>query len=206
MFHLNEHLYTEEETDLRASGVKQFDYVNPANRDVQIEMEQAVTAHLEAIGARIDTCDYTCPDFGEQDFPVEASVIIPVRNRVKTILDAVNSALAQKTTFRYNVIVVDNHSTDGTTEAIKKLIRRLLYRSMPLVSLPSFTLFLPAQTLVSADVGMLPLTINAADVLPYNSTATTCIARTTPYNRSWMLSMLSRLQWWLVPTACAILI
>lgn len=123
IFHLNEYLYTEEETDLRASGVKQFDYVNPANRDVQIEMEQAVTAHLDAIGARIDTADYACPDFGEQDFPVETSVIIPVRNRVKTIADAVRSALAQKTDFGYNVIVVDNHSTDGTTEALRELSR-----------------------------------------------------------------------------------
>ena len=121
LFHINEYLYTEEETDLRASGVKQFDYVNPANRDVQIEMEQAVTAHLEAIGALIDTHNYACPDFGEQDFAVEASVIIPVRDRVKTILDAVRSALSQKATFAYNVIVVDNHSTDGTTETIATL-------------------------------------------------------------------------------------
>ena len=121
LFHINEYLYTEEETDLRASGVKQFDYVNPANRDVQVEMEQAVTAHLGVIGARIDTSDYICPDFGEQDFPVEASVIIPVRNRVKTIADAIGSALNQKTDFPYNVIVVDNHSTDGTTEAIQAM-------------------------------------------------------------------------------------
>ena len=122
LFHINEYLYTEEETDLRASGVKQFDYVNPANRDVQVEMEQAVTAHLGVIGARIDTSDYICPDFGEQDFPVEASVIIPVRNRVKTIADAIGSALNQKTDFPYNVIVVDNHSTDGTTEAIQEMM------------------------------------------------------------------------------------
>lgn len=122
LFHINEYLYTEEETDLRASGVKQFDYVNPANREVQIEMEQAVTAHLSVIGARIDTSDYICPDFEEQDFPVEASVIIPVRNRVKTISDAIGSALNQKTDFPYNVIVVDNHSTDGTTEAIQAMM------------------------------------------------------------------------------------
>ncbi len=122
LFHINEYLYTEDETDMRASGVKQFDYVNPANREVQIEMERAVTSHLTAIGAMIDTSAYTCPDFGEQDFPVEASVIIPVRNRVKTIADAVRSALTQTTDFRYNVIVVDNHSTDGTTEAIDSLV------------------------------------------------------------------------------------
>lgn len=121
ILHINESLYTEEETDLRASGVRQFDYVNPANREVQIEMERAATAHLDAIGARIDTAGYACPDFGEQEFPVEVSVVIPVRNRVKTIADAVRSALGQETSFAYNVIVVDNHSTDGTTEAIDRL-------------------------------------------------------------------------------------
>ena len=121
VFHLDEYLYTEEETDLRASGEKQFDYVNPANREVQVEMEQAATAHLEAIGARIDTSHYATPDFNEQDFATEASVIIPVRNREKTIADAVKSALAQKATFKYNVIVVDNHSTDRTTELLQAI-------------------------------------------------------------------------------------
>ncbi len=121
LFHLNEYLYTEQETDLRASGEKQFDYVNPANREVQIEMEQAVTAHLKQIGATVDTLSYLEPDFQEQDFPVEASVIIPVFNRAKTIADAVKSALSQETTFPYNVIVVDNHSTDGTGEILNEL-------------------------------------------------------------------------------------
>ena len=97
LFHLNEYLYTEEETDLRTSGVKQFDYVNPANRDVQIEMEQACTAHLREIGALVDTTQYIGVDFNEQQFDVEASVIIPVFNRVKTIKDAVESALSQQT-------------------------------------------------------------------------------------------------------------
>lgn len=115
ILHINEYLYTEEERDLRASGVKQFDYVNPANREVQIEMEQVATRHLDAIGALVDTSFYQCPDFNEQDFPVEASVIIPVRNREKTIIDAVTSALQQEAGFEYNVIVVDNHSTDKTT-------------------------------------------------------------------------------------------
>ena len=121
LMHLNEYLYTEQETDLRASGEKQFDYVNPRNREVQIEMEQAVTAHLEQIGATVDTLSYQEPDFQEQEFPVEASVIIPVFNREKTIADAVKSALSQVTTFPYNVIVVDNHSTDNTGKILSQL-------------------------------------------------------------------------------------
>ena len=119
IFHINEKLYTEEETDTRASGVKQFDYVNPRNREVQIEMEHAATAHLAAIGAKIDPSFYRRPDFNEQEFDVEASVVIPVYNREKTICDAVNSALQQKTSFKFNVIVVDNHSTDRTTELLR---------------------------------------------------------------------------------------
>ena len=121
LFHLNEYLYTEQETDLRASGERQFDYVNPANRDVQVEMEQACTRHLEQVGALIDTTDYESPDFSEQEFDMEASVVIPVRNRAKTIRDAVESALSQKTSFPFNVIVVDNHSTDGTAELLDAL-------------------------------------------------------------------------------------
>ena len=121
LFHLNEYLYTEEENDLRASGEKQFDYVNPANREVQIEMEQACTAHLRQIGAMVDTTQYQDVDFGEQEFEVEASVVIPVFNREKTIEDAVESALSQKTSFKYNVIVVDNHSTDGTGDILSRL-------------------------------------------------------------------------------------
>lgn len=119
--HLGEYLYTEEELDTRKSGEKQFDYVNPRNREVQIEMEQAATYHLEKIGALVDTTSRKEPDYTEQDFPVEASVIIPVFNREKTIADAVNSALSQKTKFPFNVIVVDNHSTDGTTEILDNL-------------------------------------------------------------------------------------
>ncbi|MBR0262554.1 MAG: DUF4922 domain-containing protein [Prevotella sp.] len=119
IFHINEKLYTEEETDTRASGVKQFDYVNPRNREVQIEMEQAATAHLAEIGAKIDPSFYRRPDFNEQEFDVEASVVIPVFNREKTICDAVNSVLSQKASFKFNVIVVDNHSTDKTTELLR---------------------------------------------------------------------------------------
>ena len=121
LLHLNETLYAEEELDTRASGVKQFDYVNPRNREVQIEMEHAATAHLAAIGAKIDTSNVRDVDFLEQEFPVEASVVIPVYNRAKTIADAVKSALEQQTSFAYNVIVVDNHSTDGTGDILSSL-------------------------------------------------------------------------------------
>ena len=118
LLHLNELLYTEVERDVRASGEKQFDYVNPANREVQIEMEQVATRHLETIGALVDTNNLQPVDFNEQPFDVEASVIIPVFNRAKTIADAVKSALEQETSFVYNVIVVDNHSTDGTSDIL----------------------------------------------------------------------------------------
>ena len=131
LFHINECLYTEEETDLRASGVKQFDYVNPRNREVQIEMEHAATAHLAEIGAKIDPSFYRRPDFNEQDFAIEASVVIPVFNREKTILDAVNSALGQKTNFKFNVIVVDNHSTDKTTELLNGMHDERLIHIIP---------------------------------------------------------------------------
>ena len=123
LFHLNEFLYTEEESDLRASGEKQFDYVNPANREVQIEMEKAVTAHLKELHALVDPSGYVKPDFNEQHFEVEASVVIPVFNREKTVADAVKSALGQKTTFPFNVIVVDNHSTDKTGEILGDIER-----------------------------------------------------------------------------------
>ena len=119
LFHLNEMVYTEWEQDLRKSGEKQFDYVNPRNREVQVEMEQAATHHLECIGALVDTSAYATPDFTEQDFEYEASVVIPVYNRERTIRDAVDSALSQRTHFRYNVIVVDNHSTDQTTALLQ---------------------------------------------------------------------------------------
>ena len=122
LLHLNEYLYTEVETDNRASGIKQFDYVNPANRAVQVEMEQVATHHLQAIDALVDTSAYADIDFDEQPFPVEASIIIPVYNRARTIRDAVESALAQQTTFPFNVIVIDNHSTDSTTEILNSML------------------------------------------------------------------------------------
>lgn len=117
---VSEFLYSTVETDLRKSGEKMFDYVDPKNREVQIEMEKAFTEHLKAIGA------YLKPEFKDvqetgENFPVEAAVVIPVRNRIRTIRDAVNSVLTQKADFDFNLIVVDNFSTDGTYEALKEI-------------------------------------------------------------------------------------
>lgn len=116
--HLREYLYTEVETDRRKSGEKQFDYVDPRNRDVQVENERACTDHLRAVGAWLapDEVDELPPD--PQEYPVTASVIIPVRNRERTISDAIRSVLEQEADFTYNVIVVDNHSTDTTSALI----------------------------------------------------------------------------------------
>lgn len=117
--HINEYLYTAIEEDARKSGEKIFDYVDPKNREVQIEMEQVCTEHLKRIGG------YLKPEFKEirfedTSFEYEASVIIPVFNRIRTIEDAIRSVLSQKADFKFNLIVVDNHSTDGTTDVIRK--------------------------------------------------------------------------------------
>lgn len=120
LVHINEYLYTEAENDKRKSGEKQFDYVDPKNRQVQIEMEQACTNHLKTIGGYLSLNPQPV-DLSDSTFEYEASIIIPVRNRIRTIKDAVHSALSQQTTFPFNVIVIDNHSTDGTTEALQEL-------------------------------------------------------------------------------------
>lgn len=114
-----EMLYTELEPDNRLSGEKQFDYVDPRNRDVQIEMEKACTTHLKRINGWLKP-EFSDISFDSEQFLFEASVIIPVRNRVKTIGDAITSVLTQETDFRFNLIVIDNHSTDGTTEKIRE--------------------------------------------------------------------------------------
>ena len=120
LVHINEFLYTEEELDTRLSGEKQFDYVDPRNRAVQIEMEAACTAHLMQIGAYMKPY-FRSVSFGKEAFEIEASIIIPVRDRVNTVEDAVRSALAQECDFKFNVIVIDNYSTDGTTELLQRL-------------------------------------------------------------------------------------
>ncbi len=119
--HIRELLYSMSERDLRASGERQFDYVDPKNRAVQIEMERACTEHLKRIGAYLPPV-FKEPDFSSAGkFAVTASVIIPVFNRVRTVKDAVTSALSQKCDFPFNVIVVDNHSTDGTSELLSEM-------------------------------------------------------------------------------------
>ena len=118
LFHIQEMLYSEVETDTRKSGEKQFDYVDPRNRKVQIEMEKACTNHLKTVGAWLGPV-FSDITFDDPAFDFDASVVIPVRNRVKTIGDAIRSVLYQKTLYRFNLIIVDNHSSDGTTEAIR---------------------------------------------------------------------------------------
>jgi len=119
IFRIPEYLYTEEESDLRLSGEKIFDYVDPKNRGVQIEMEQVCTQFLKEAGAFLKP-NFEAVNFELETFPVEASVIIPVRNRVRTIEDAIKSVLSQQTSFTFNLIIADNYSTDGTTEIIEK--------------------------------------------------------------------------------------
>ena len=119
LMHINEYLYSEVENDTRKSGEKIFDYVDPRNRNRQIEMEQACTEHLKEIGGYLEP-KFESIEFSAGNFEYEASVIIPVRNRIRTIRDAIQSVLSQKTDFKFNLIVIDNHSTDGTSEAIEE--------------------------------------------------------------------------------------
>lgn len=121
--HIPEYLYTAIETDNRKSGEKLFDYVDPRNIQRQKEMEKAFTAHLKRIGAYLSP-EFNKVSFEDDDFDYEASVIIPVRNRVKTIGDAIESVLKQTTNFKFNLIVIDNHSKDSTTEVISELANK----------------------------------------------------------------------------------
>lgn len=122
LVHIREYLYTEIEEDTRKSGEKQFDYVDPRNRQIQIERESAFTWHLKQIGAYLPPVTREI-EF-QDEFQTEASVIIPVRNRVRTIEDAIRSVLEQQTSFPFNLIIADNHSTDGTTDIIADYAQR----------------------------------------------------------------------------------
>lgn len=131
LVHINEYLYAEVEHDLRKSGEKQFDYVDPKNRAVQIEMETACTDHLKKIGGYLAP-KFTSIDFSTPVFETEATVIIPVKNRVGTIEDAIRSVLKQQANFSFNLIVVDNHSTDGTSDIVRQYADdRLLIHLQP---------------------------------------------------------------------------
>lgn len=117
VFRLPELLSTKHETDLRQSGEKQSDYVNPMQRERQLELEEVCTNHLMYMSAKLAPEEFQPVAF-EGEFPVEATVVIPVRNRIRTIKEAVDSVLSQECDFRFNLIVVDNHSTDGTKELL----------------------------------------------------------------------------------------
>jgi GT2 family glycosyltransferase len=125
-----EALYTASSSDSRPSGQKQFDYVDPRNREYQVEMEAIATDYLKRIGAWLEPA-FDAPPVTAGEYPVLASVVIPVRNRERTILDAVRSALSQKTDFPFNVIVVDNHSTDRTAELLRGIDEPRLVRMIP---------------------------------------------------------------------------
>lgn len=129
LVHVPEFLYYEIDRDTRKSGEKLFDYVDPRNREVQIEMERACTEHLKAVGAYLSPDNFKDVNLRSSEFKYEASVIIPCKNRVRTISDAIGSALSQRTSFPYNVIVVDDNSTDGTVDEILKFKNdpRLVY-------------------------------------------------------------------------------
>ncbi|MFZ5942425.1 MAG: glycosyltransferase family 2 protein [Bacteroidota bacterium] len=123
LFRIQEYLYSAQAVDTRASGAKIFDYVDPKNASIQLEMEKVLTAHLKVTGAYLPPV-FTEVEFNDSGFPVEASVIIPVLNRKRTIADAIESVFRQKTTFSYNLIIVDNHSTDGTSGIIASYAAR----------------------------------------------------------------------------------
>lgn len=118
IIHIPEYLYTCDVIDSRSSGERIFDYQAPDSVWQQLEMEKVCSHHLKELGAFLLPTHYRNINLWEGEFPVECSVIIPVLNREKVIRDAIKSVLKQETSFDFNLIVIDNHSTDGTTEAI----------------------------------------------------------------------------------------
>ncbi len=123
LIRIPEYLYAVEPIDTRISGNKLFDYVDPKNREVQLEMEKAARAHLKEIGGYLEPV-FDPISFDEGEFPVEASVIIPVLNREKTVADAIESVMLQEADFDFNLILVDNHSTDRTTSIVRDLAKK----------------------------------------------------------------------------------
>lgn len=117
--HINEYLYTEVENDLRKSGEKMFDYVDPRNAPYRSRWSRLYRSLKD--DRRLLAPSFQASPFDEQTFQTEASVIIPVRNRVRTIEDAIRSVLRQEASFPFNLIIIDNHSTDGTSERIQTI-------------------------------------------------------------------------------------
>ncbi|MEI9478149.1 MAG: glycosyltransferase family A protein [Deltaproteobacteria bacterium] len=122
--HLQEPLYSVTKREGPSGDEKLFAYVDSHNEAVQKEMEFVFTDYLKKIGAYVAADHLRRADQAATFFPVEASVVIPVKNRKETIADAVKSALSQETDFSFNVIVVDNHSVDGTTAVLSDLARQ----------------------------------------------------------------------------------
>ena len=181
--HINEYLYSDVTIDNRKSGEKIFDYVDPKNRGVQIEMEEACTAHLKEIDGYLEPV-FEPIEFNRGDFKNEASVIIPVRNRVRTIRDAIKSVLSQKTDFPFNVLVVDNHSTDGTTEIVADFA----------ASDPRVVHIIPDRSDLGIG-GMLELIIPKPVNSVYSLTPTTFIPTKTPWQKWSKLSTTTILPW-----------
>ncbi len=125
ILHIPEFVYTAAIRKIKpakSSGIKpeaHFAYVARENALRQKKLEKTVTRHLELIGAHLPPRTRTT-DRPAEDFQWKASIVIPVFNRRKTIADALKSALGQETNFAFNILVVDNHSTDGTTDILKK--------------------------------------------------------------------------------------
>ena len=125
-------------------------------------------------------------DFSSHTFEYEASVIIPVRNRIRTVKDAVRSALNQQTTFPFNVIVIDNHSTDGTSEVLRELSsdKRLIH-------------VIPERNDLGIG-GCWNIGIQSREmwkVLPSNLIAMTCIKTNIACKSSLILSINRNVQW-----------
>lgn len=184
LVHVNEYLYSEVETDIRKSGEKLFDYVDPKNRAVQIEMEAVCTAYLKRVGG------YLAPDFEPVTFDVggfeqEASVIIPVRNRIRTIEDAIRSVLAQKTTFRFNLIIVITIRQTELPKRSENILQTdvwfIWFRNVPIWG--------------SAVAGTWVCIIRLVASLPSSSIATMYIAVLIRCRRSLMLFMNRTARW-----------